>query len=282
MADASAEDGTFFTSVSGPVPPVTLKTDVPHSARMYDYYLGGKDNFPVDRETAEKALATFPNGRTAARQNRAFMVRATRYLTAEAGLRQFLDVGTGIPTSPNLHEVAQSVAADARVVYADNDPLVLTYARALLIGTREGRTAYLNADVRDPEGILASAELRETLDLTQPVALTMISLLPFIDDTDDPQGLIRRLLDPLPAGSYLALTHITADHDPGFAAAGEVYRANGVTLRLRTRAEVERFFDGLDLVEPGVQLIHRWRPDGTADTLTDAEVSCYGAVARRT
>jgi hypothetical protein len=281
MADAGPEGETFFTSASDPVPSVTLRTDVPHSARMYDYYLGGKDNFPVDRETAEKALATFPNGRTAARQNRAFMIRATRYLAAEAGLRQFLDVGTGIPTSPNLHEVAQSVAADARVVYTDNDPLVLAHARALLIGTREGRTAYLNADVRDPEGILASAELRDSLDLTQPVALMMISVLPFIDDTDDPQGLIRRLFDPLPAGSYLALTHVTADHDPGFAAAEEVYRANGVTLRLRTRAEVGRFFDGLELVEPGVQLIHRWRPDGTADTLTDAEVSCYGAVARK-
>ncbi|ABW12495.1 protein of unknown function DUF574 [Parafrankia sp. EAN1pec] len=180
---------------------------------MYDYYLGGKDNFPADREAAEQVIGTFPSVRALARQNRSFMTRATRYLAGEMGIRQFLDIGTGIPTSPNLHEVAQSLVPAARVVYADNDPIVLAHARALLASSPQGRTVYLDADLRDPESILDSPQLRETLDLTQPVALSLVAILHFIKG-DEPYAIVRRLLDALPAGSYLVLTHGTADLDP--------------------------------------------------------------------
>jgi hypothetical protein len=259
-----------------------LKSDQPHSARMYDYYLGGKDNFSADREAAEQALAVFPNGRLVARQNRQFMIRATRYLAGEVGIRQFLDIGAGIPTSPNLHEVAQGIASDARVVYADNDPIVLTHARALLTSTPEGRTAYVDADIRDVDRILDAPDLLATLALDQPVALSLIAILHFIPDSDDPYGLVRRLLDAVPPGSYLLITHGTADVNPDAHRLYTAYQQRGIHLQSRTRTEVERFFDALDLVEPGVQIAHRWRPDdGVPDNLTDAEVSNYGAVGRK-
>ncbi|MCM3920316.1 SAM-dependent methyltransferase [Frankia sp. AiPs1] len=264
-------------------PTTDLKIDVPHSARMYDYYLGGKDNFPADREAAERALAVFSAARVMAQQNRAFMVRVTRYLAGEVGVRQFLDVGTGIPTSPNLHEVAQGIAVDARVVYADNDPIVLTHARALLASTPQGRTAYLDADLRDPERILTAAELQSTLDLTEPVALSVIAILHFVPDDADPYGVVARLLEALPSGSYLALTHATADFDPAAQEMAATYRARGITAVERSRAQVTRFFDGLELVEPGVQVVHRWRPDDltAAPDITDAQVSIYGALGRK-
>jgi hypothetical protein len=209
--------------------------------------------------------------------------RVTRYLAGEVGIRQFLDIGTGIPTSPNLHEVAQGIAPDVRVLYVDNDPIVLAHARALLTGTAAGRTAYLDADLRDPTKILGSAELAETLDLSRPVALSLIALFHFIPDSDDPYGLVRTHLDALPAGSYLALTNFTGDFAPEEAAhAVEVYQRRGIPARERTRAEVERFFDGLELVEPGVQAVHRWRAESpTAGDPTDAQVSVYGAVAHK-
>nr|WP_236705922.1 SAM-dependent methyltransferase [Frankia sp. ACN1ag] len=262
--------------------PVDLKTDQPHSARMYDYYLGGKDHFPVDRDAAERTLAVFPNARIAAQANRAFMIRTTRHLAAQAGIRQFLDIGTGIPTSPNLHEAAQGIAPDARVVYADNDPIVLTHARALLATTPEGRTAYLDADLHDPESILGAPELRATLDLTRPVALSLIATIHFFPDSDDPHALLRRLLQALPSGSHLTLTHATADYDEGMERVAATYRANGIPAQQRGRTEVARFFDGLDLLDPGLQIVHRWRPDDdTPDGLTDAQVSFYGAVGRK-
>jgi hypothetical protein len=284
VADADAETfGTkpWWESVADTPSPVDLKIEVPHSARMYDYALGGKDNFPADRAAAEQALTIFPDGPTAARQNRAFLHRAIRYLAGGVGIRQFLDIGTGIPTSPNLHEVAQDVAPDARVVYADNDPIVLAHARALLTGSAEGRTAYLDADIRDPDHILAAPELRDTLDLTRPVALSLIAISHFIPDDNDPYGIVRRLMDPLPSGSFLALTHFTADFAPEqMALLADVYGRQAVPLVPRSRGEVTRFFDGLDLVEPGVQAVHRWRPDGTAPgELTDAQVSAYGGIA---
>ncbi|WP_035925474.1 MULTISPECIES: SAM-dependent methyltransferase [Pseudofrankia] len=257
---------------------------VPHPARMYDYYLGGKDNYPADREAAEKPLAVLPNARIVAAEGRAFMHRTTRYLAREAGIRQFLDIGTGIPTSPNLHEVAQAIAPDARVLYVDNDPSVLTHARALLTGTSIGRTAYLDADLRQPEKILGSAELADTLDLSKPVALSLIGIFHFIPDTDDPYGLIRAYLDALPSGSYLTLSQFTADLAPEEAArAAEVYHRSGLPAVARSREQIARFFDGLEPVDPGVALIHRWRPDeaGTADEPTDAQVSAYGALARK-
>ncbi|WP_322769516.1 SAM-dependent methyltransferase [Frankia sp. Cr1] len=270
-----------------------LLIDKPHSARMYDYYLGGKDNFPADRVAAEAVLRDFPQARTVAACNRKFLQRATRFLAAEAGIRQFVDIGAGIPTSPNLHEVAQQVAPDARVVYVDNDPLVLVHARALLTSGPEGATAYVDADLRDPEKILASLEvLRDTLDLTRPVALSLVAILHFVSDTDGPYDIVRTLLDALPAGSYLTLTHATGDFAPEeMERAASIYRARGISAQARSKVEVERFFGGLDLVDPGVVVAHRWRPDPpptdpAADEkkkieLTDVDVSCYAAVARR-
>ncbi|ONH28668.1 SAM-dependent methyltransferase [Pseudofrankia asymbiotica] len=265
------------------VDPVELRTDVPHSARVYDYFLGGKNNYPADREAAELVLKSGPNTRISAQANRAFLHRVARHLAGAVGVRQFLDIGTGIPTSPNLHEIAQGVAPEARVVYADHDPIVLAHARALLKGRPEGRTAYIDADLREPEKILGSPTLLETLDLDEPIALSIIAILHFIPDSDDPFGLMRRYLDALPSGSFLAITHVTPDFAPEEARqVTEIYRARGIPLRARTRAEVSRFFDGLDMVEPGVQVVHRWRPDaGTDLTVTDAQVNLYGGLARK-
>ncbi|WP_157892086.1 MULTISPECIES: SAM-dependent methyltransferase [Frankia] len=274
--------GRWWQSLVEERSPVDLRTDQPHSARMYDYYLGGKDHFPADREAAEQALIASPNVATAARTSRAFMTRVVRFLAGEVGIRQFLDIGTGIPTSPNLHETVQSIAPDSRVVYADNDPIVLTHARALLASSPQGATAYLDADLRDPERILGAPELRDTLDLRRPVALSLMSIFHFIPDSYDPHGLLRQLLEALPSGSYLVLSHGTGDIDPAVAAAAEAYRRRGIPTRLRSLAEVESLFAGLELVEPGVQLVHRWRPDGAIPAdLTDAQVSAYGGVARK-
>ncbi|WP_007507600.1 SAM-dependent methyltransferase [Pseudofrankia sp. EUN1h] len=256
----------------------------PHSARMYDYYLDGKNSYPADQEAAEAVLRDFPQARTVARCNRAFLGRAVRYLATMGRIRQFLDIGTGIPTSPNLHEIAQSIAPDARIVYVDNDPLVLVHARALLTSRPEGATAYLDADLRDPEKILGSAEVRDTFDLSLPVALSLNAILHFIPDADDPYGIVQTLLDALPDGSHLVLTHATADFAPEQAdKAAAVYQARGISVRARSLAEVERFFTGLDLAPPGLTVAHRWQPDNDApdSELTDADVSCYAAVARR-
>jgi hypothetical protein len=248
---------------------------------MYDYYLGGKDNYPADRAAAEQVGALFPAIGTMARQNRSFMVRAARYLAAEAGVRQFLDIGTGLPTSPNLHEVAQGEAPEARVVYADNDPLVLTHARALLTSTSAGRTAYVEADLADPESILGCPVLADTLDLSRPVALSLIAILHFFPDEKEPYAIVSRLMDALPAGSYLMLSHATGDFDPAVSRVADSYRAQGIAGQLRSRVEVARFFDGLELVDPGLVVAHRWRPDTMVEKLTDAPVSIYGAVARK-
>ena len=266
--------------------PKDLRLDQAHSARMYDFYLGGKTNYAPDRETAIKALSVWPDAMVAARENRAFMHRATRVLAREHGIRQWLDIGTGIPTSPNLHEVAQSVVPDARVVYADNDPIVLAHAQALMTSSAEGRTAYIEADARDPESILSSPELAQTLDLDRPLAVSLNAVLHFMPDDTDPYGVVRRLVDAVPSGSALAISHVTADFDPvALGALADVYQASGTAVKMRSRAEVEKFFDGLDLVEPGISVVHRWRPeDGEglpvigAD-LTDANTSLWAGVA---
>ncbi|MCL9758546.1 SAM-dependent methyltransferase [Frankia sp. AiPa1] len=262
--------------------PASLRTDVPHTARIYDFYLGGKDNFSADRQAAEQTLMVFPHAPIAARQNRGFVHRATRFLAGEVGIRQFLDVGTGIPTSPNLHEVAQGIAAESRVVYVDNDPIVLAHARALLTSTPEGKTAYLDADLREPDKVLSSDELHAAIDVTRPVALSLIALLHFVSDSDEPYALVRRYVEALPSGSYLALTHGTADFAPeGIERAAEIYRQRGIPGTARTRVEVERFFEGLELVDPGIELVHRWRPDDpNADAPADEQVSVYGGIAR--
>ncbi len=265
--------------------PVDLQTDRPHAARVYDYLLGGKTNYAADRLAAEQTLATMPNAGMTARQNRAFMHRAARYLVTEAGIRQFLDIGTGIPTSPNLHEVVQTVAPSARIVYADNDPIVLTHSRALHTSHPEGRTAYVPGDLCDVDGILSDPTLRETLDLSRPVALTLVAVLHWLPGDRDPYAIVGRLMDALPSGSFLALTHITDDFTP--AAVREIsdnFKRTGSHVNARTKAEVERFFDGLELVEPGVQVIQRWRPDDVEvglPTPGDTEIPLYGGVARK-
>nr|WP_232534019.1 SAM-dependent methyltransferase [Plantactinospora sp. KBS50] len=209
-------------------PPVDLRTDVPHPARVYDYLLGGKDNFAADRAAAEKGLKANGNSRVPPRENRAFLARAVRYLAAEAGIRQFLDIGTGIPTAPNVHQVAQGVDSACRVAYVDNDPIVLSHARALLTGTADGMTEYIDADLRDVDGILNSPQLRRVIDLDQPVALLLIAILHFVGDADQPYEIVRRLLAALPSGSYLALSHLTGDFDPvAWEKIAEIYRMQG-------------------------------------------------------
>lgn len=265
---------------------VDLELDRAHSARMYDYYLGGTTNFPADREAAGRAMAVFPAVLAAARTNRQFMHRTTRHLAA-AGMRQFLDVGTGIPTSPNLHEIAQETAPDARVVYTDNDPIVLAHAQALLRSRPEGRTAYAQADVRDPKALLAHPVLRDTLDLDRPIALSLIAVLHFVPDgpgTSAAHEIVEHFKDALAPGSTLAVSHVTPDFAPEpVRRLADAYERSGTAAQARTREEVARFFDGWELLEPGVTVTRCWRPDPSRDLagVTDAEAACYGAVARK-
>jgi len=264
---------------------VDLQTDRPHPARVYDYLLGGKDHFAADRAAGDEALRVKPEAKASPLENRAFLQRVVRYLAAEAGIRQFLDIGTGLPTPPNVHEVAQGVVPDARIVYTDNDPIVLAHARALLASSRAGRTAYIDADLRDPDSILSAPGLRETLDLSQPTAVLLFAIMHFITDQDGPYDIVSRLLDALPAGSYLAMSHVTGDFDPqAWAEVTAVYAKNGMALRPRSRPEVEHFFTGLDLAEPGVVSVPRWRRgpgDGQPGPSSDSAVSAYGALARK-
>ncbi|MFF2720850.1 SAM-dependent methyltransferase [Streptomyces sp. NPDC058011] len=268
--------------MTGPDPQaVEIDTSKPHPARMYDWFLGGKDNYPVDEQMARRLLKLDARGRDMARVNRAFMHRATRWL-AERGVRQFLDIGTGIPTEPNLHQVAQRTAPDARIVYCDNDPIVLAHAAALLRSTPEGATEYIQADARKPETILAEAG--KVLDFEKPIALSLLALLHFIDDEDGAAELVDKLVDQLPSGSYLVLSHTTGDFDPeGAAQARAMYKERGMTLRPRSRAELTAFFDGLELVEPGVSLSADWRPElGEVIDVPGAEpIPGYAGVARK-
>ncbi|WP_371686135.1 SAM-dependent methyltransferase [Micromonospora sp. 15K316] len=249
------------------VPPSGVDASVPHSARVYDWWLGGKDNFAADRAMGAALVEAIPTLRAMAKENRRFVHRVARFLVAEAGIRQFVDIGTGIPTRPNLHEVAQAVAPETRVVYVDNDPIVLAHARALMISTPQGRSEYIHADLREPEKILADARLTETLDLDRPVALTLIAVLMLLRDSEDPAGRLRALMDAVPSGSYLAISHPTGDFNPAeMSAAVAAATRGGMTLVPRTRAEVERFFDGWELVEPGIAPVAAWRPeDGRPD-----------------
>jgi hypothetical protein len=248
--------------------PQDINTDVAHPARVYDYWLGGKDNFPADRALAEHIMEAIPTMRTMAAANRAFLSRAVRYLAEEAGIRQFLDIGTGIPTSPNVHEVAQAVAPDSRVVYVDNDPIVLAHARALLTSQEAGETSFIGADLRQPKSILDHPTLTSTLDLSQPVAVMLVAVLMYFRDTDNPNPfeMVATLLDAMPSGSYLAITHPTADFNAeamgGAVAAAE---RSGVTLVPRNQAETEEFFAGLEVVDPGVTPVLSWRPDEPPD-----------------
>jgi len=252
-----------------------VDTDVPHTARIWNYWLGGKDNFPADRAVGDQVQRFLPDIVTSARADRAFLRRAVRSLVADAGIRQFLDVGTGLPTADNTHEVAQSIAPETRVVYADNDPLVLTHARALLTSTPEGVTDYIDADARDTVTILEAA--RRTLDLGRPVAVMLLGILNFIDDDHEARGIVRRLMAAVPSGSYLAVAHPTTEIKPAESAAAARRWNETATppITLRGKAGLLRFFEGLDLLEPGVVSCTRWRPEpGDPTAATDVYQFC--------
>ncbi|WP_377272159.1 SAM-dependent methyltransferase [Peterkaempfera sp. SMS 1(5)a] len=243
-------------------PPTDLRTDIPHPARMYDYFLGGKDNFPADREAAEKALSISPAFRTGALANRGFLQRAVRHVTRQ-GIGQFLDIGTGIPTAGSTHQIAAEVDPDIRVAYLDNDPIVLVHGRALLAGAVQGSATVIHADLRDPAGILANSEVRTVLDFDRPIALMLVSILHFIHDDEDPLGIVRRLVDALPSGSCLVLSHATGDFTPPDQVdqARALYSNSAAPLVPRSRDQVAAFFEGLELEEPGLVTTPLWRPD---------------------
>jgi hypothetical protein len=256
-----------------------IDTSVAHPARVYDYWLGGKDNFAADRSAAEAIIAVRPAIVRDIRANRDFMRRTVAYL-AHQGVRQFLDIGTGIPTQPNLHEVVQDIAPDARIVYVDNDPVVLTHARALLASTPEGVTSYIQADVRDTGIILDEAA--KTLNFAQPIAVTLVSILQLISDEEDPYAIVTRLVRSVASGSYLVLTHPASDiHGELVAESARRYNQSVATpLTLRTFDQFSRFFDGLELVEPGIVQCHRWHP-GPGISVDEYEVAGWGAVGRK-
>ncbi|MFC5184815.1 SAM-dependent methyltransferase [Actinomadura harenae] len=256
----------------------------PHPARRYNYWLGGKDNFQADRVSGEAVASGFPTIRHAAIENRRFMQRAVRYLAEEEGIRQFLDVGTGLPSAGNVHEIAQEIDPASRIVYVDNDPIVLVHARALLTSSPEGATAYLDSDLREPRRILADPALHKTLDLTEPVALMLVAITHFLTDEDDAYGTVRTLVDALAPGSFVVITNATQDHltPEERAAVDEANQRSGIPFRNRSADEVARFFDGLDLLAPGVGSVIDWRPDPARDdhAPTVKQVSMHGAVAR--
>ena len=263
-----------------------INTGVPNPARIYDYFLGGKDNFPADREVAEQVVAIAPVARDIVEDNRAFLRRAVRLLAGEAGIRQFIDLGSGLPTQGNVHEIAQAVAPDARVVYVDNDAMVVTHSRALLAGDHP---AAIEADLRDPDSVMRHPEVRELIDFDQPIALLLMAILHFIPDDEDPYGIVARFRDAMAAGSYLALSHGTRDiparPDMSPEAMAEMgakverlYQLTTASLVTRTHAQVERFFDGFDLLDPGLVEIQLWRPD-EADALLPG--GFYGGVGRK-
>jgi hypothetical protein len=260
-----------------------IDTSVAHPARRYNYWLGGKDNFAADRASGDQLEAMFPKVRQGALANRALLRRAVTYLTAEAGIRQFLDIGTGLPTADNTHEVAQRIAPASRIVYVDNDPLVMTHARALLTSSAEGRTAYLEADLNDPDAILADPVLRETLDLDRPVALMLIAVLHFVHGHGAARPIVRRLMEALPSGSYLVATHATQDFgSPEHAALYQQLLDQGRTdVWTRPRDEFAALFDGLELVEPGVVPASEWHPEPGAEIPDRADINVWTAVGRK-
>ncbi|WP_070018772.1 SAM-dependent methyltransferase [Streptomyces nanshensis] len=264
-------------------PPATCEIDttVPHPARMYDYYLGGKDNFPADQEAAERVRKAVPFIQTVALENRGFMHRATRTLAGEYGVRQFVDIGSGIPTSPNLHEVAQDEAPECRVVYVDNDPMVLDYTDVLVLSAPEGCAGSLQADVRY-DAVLDHPDLLSLIDLDRPVALSLNAVMHFVPDEDAPYEIVQSLVDRLCPGSFLALSHVTSQFDPeAWATTEKIYRKAGTPARARTEKEIRTFFAGLELVDPGLTSTHLWRPGRDQGETTASESSMLAAVARK-
>ncbi|MFF5442398.1 SAM-dependent methyltransferase [Streptomyces achromogenes] len=255
---------------------VTIDTSKPHPARIYDYLLGGKDNYEVDQRAGDALAAAAPEARIGVRANRAFLERAVRYVVG-SGVRQVLDIGTGLPTSPNVHEVAQTVAPDVRVAYVDNDPIVAAHGNALL--SRSGTTRIVLGDLREPRAVLDHPDVRQLIDFDQPVALLLVAILHFLADTDRPAEIVATLRDALPAGSFLVLSHATGDFADRTDAQA-VYTNATASLNLRGRAEVERFFDGFELVEPGLAQVPFWRPDAPPPPRSE-EIGFYGGVARK-
>jgi len=240
--------------------PVKLDVSVAHPARVWNYWLGGKDNHPADRKAADRILEIMPNMGAVARSARAFLGRAVRHLVAEEGVRQFLDIGTGLPTENNTHQIAQSIAPESRIVYVDNDPIVLVHARALLTGTPEGVTDYIDADVRDPDTILRLAA--NVLDFNKPIAVILMGILNFVEDTDETNQIVAKLLDAVPSGSYLVVDHPASDIAAEYVEVEEHWNeVSPARITMRTHAEVCRYFDGLELLEPGVVQMNLWRPD---------------------
>jgi hypothetical protein len=255
-----------------------IDTSVPQSARIWNYFLGGRDNYPVDRAAGDEVIKTFPGIVDGARGARYFLARAVRHLAGEEGVRQFLDIGTGLPTVDNTHEIAQRVAPDSRVVYVDNDPLVLAHARALLTSSPEGVTDYVDADLHEPEAILAA--VAPLLDLTQPVALMLMGILGHIEDYDEACSIARRLVAALPPGSYL-VAYDSTNTSEAYVAAADFYNARAdVPYILRSPEQIAGFFDGLELIDPGVASCSRWRPDTLALGLP-AEIHQYGGIGRK-
>jgi S-adenosyl methyltransferase len=257
----------------------TFDTSVAHVARVYNYWLGGKDNYAADREAGDQAIQAYPDIVFSVRANRAFLARTVRYLAGEEGIRQFLDIGTGIPTASNTHEVAQSVAPASRVVYVDNDPVVLSHARALLTSQPEGATDYIDADLRDTQKILAQAA--RTLDFSRPVAVMLIAIMHAIGDDEDPYAIVATLMEAVPPGSYLALSHVASDIVPAQAAdmIGRLNRLMFEKTTPRRQADVARFFGGMGMVEPGVVRVQQWRPDTETEATTPSNM--WGGVGRK-
>ena len=259
---------------------VTFRPDIPSPARIYDYLLGGKDNYPADREAAEEIIAAIPDARTFAVENRAFMRRAVRYLAGEAGIRQFIDIGAGLPTQGNVHEIAQQAAREARVVYVDNDPVVLAHGRVMLHGVPN--TAIIGQDLHQPRVILADTELNKLIDFAEPVGLMLVAVLHFIADEDDPVGLVGELLDGLAPGSYVVLTHASTDSRPESSKALKVYDRATARAYSRTRDQVLAMVAGLEVMEPGLVWVPQWRPDPATGPVEDPSRShVYGVVARK-
>ncbi|GAB1822423.1 SAM-dependent methyltransferase [Herbidospora sp. RD11066] len=253
--------------------------NIPHPARVYDYWLGGKDNYAADRAVAEAVMAATPGVVTGARENRAFLGRAVRWL-CDQGVDQFLDIGTGIPSAGNTHEVAQGVNPAARVAYVDNDPIVMTHARSLLQGTPEGRTTYIEADLRRPHTVLDNSEVRATLDFSRPIAVVIVGTLMHIRDEDDPWAAVRAYTDATVPGSYLALTHLTADFEPEkMGALADSYNTGPLLVTNRTGEQVLRFFDGFQVVEPGLVWASDWKHIGVLPP--DSVRGAYGVVGRK-
>ena len=274
-----AHVGTSPSQSGSTPPPPRLDTSTAHSARVWNYLLGGKDNFAADREVGEMILQMFPGIARIARTQRRFLARAVRYLAADAGIRQFLDIGTGLPTADNTHQIAQQVAPESRIVYVDNDPLVLVHARALLTSAPGGMTSYLEADVRDTGEILGEAA--RTLDFGQPIALMMLGIMGQLPDSAGPRPIVTALLDALPPGSYLALSDGT-DTSPALNQAIAAYNQNSASsYHLRSPEEIARFFDGLILVAPGVVTTSRWRPDLADASAEPREVDAICGVGRK-